>query len=79
MFGIPLTAFHVRWYHGYSTVAFLVANLWNFQLNRMWTFRSTHHARWWKEYWPFLAVGLLGRATRSTTPAGSGPASTGRS
>ncbi len=62
MFGIPLTAFHVRWYHGYSTVAFLVANLWNFQLNRMWTFRSTQHARWWKEYWPFLAVGLLGQA-----------------
>jgi len=56
------TAFHVRWYHAYSTVAFLVANLWNFQLNRMWTFRSSKHAAWWKEYWPFLAVGLLGQA-----------------
>jgi putative flippase GtrA len=56
------TAFHVRWYHVYSTVAFLVANLWNFQLNRMWTFRSGKHAGWWREYWPFLAVGMLGQA-----------------
>ena len=56
------TAFHVRWYHVYSTVAFLVANLWNFQLNRWWTFRSARHSRWWREYWPFLAVGMLGQA-----------------
>jgi putative flippase GtrA len=56
------TAYHVRWYHAFSTVAFLVANLWNFQLNRWWTFRSHRHSTWWKEYWPFLAVGLLGQA-----------------
>jgi putative flippase GtrA len=56
------TAFHVRWYHVYSTIAFLVANLWNFQLNRWWTFRSSKHCGWWREYWPFLAVGLLGQA-----------------
>ena len=37
-----------------------MANLWNFQLNRMFTFRSAAHAGWWKEYLPFLAVGLLG-------------------
>jgi putative flippase GtrA len=59
--GIPATQFNIRWYHVYSTVAFLVANLWNFQLNRRWTFRSAGHARWWTEYWPFLAVGLLGQ------------------
>jgi putative flippase GtrA len=56
------TAFHVRWYHVYSTIAFVVANLWNFQLNRWWTFGSARHTRWWKEYWPFLAVGMLGQA-----------------
>jgi len=56
------TDFHVRWYHVYSTVAFLVANLWNFLLNRWWTFRSSKHATWWREYWPFLAVGMLGQA-----------------
>ena len=56
--GLPLTDFNVRWYHVYSMVAFLVANLWNFQLNRRWTFRSARHSGWWREYAPFLAVGL---------------------
>jgi putative flippase GtrA len=59
---IPASEFNVRWYHLYSTIAFLVANLWNFQLNRTWTFRSTGHAPWWREYWPFLAVGLMAQA-----------------
>ena len=53
------TEYHVRWYHVYSTIAFLVANLWNFQLNRSWTFRTSRHSRWLREYLPFLAVGLL--------------------
>jgi putative flippase GtrA len=59
---IPGTEYNVRWYHLYSTVAFLVANLWNFQLNRSWTFRSAGHAGWWREYWPFLAVGMAAQA-----------------
>lgn len=62
IFGLGPTAFHVRWYHVYSTAAFVVANLWNFQLNRWWTFRSSRHKTWWREYWPFLAVGMLGQA-----------------
>jgi putative flippase GtrA len=62
IFALGSTAYHVRWYHLYSTVAFLAANLWNFQLNRSWTFRSARHSAWWKEYWPFLSVGLLGQA-----------------
>ncbi len=62
LFALNPTEFHVRWYHVYSTAAFLVANLWNFQLNRWWTFRSAKHSTWWKEYWPFLAVGMLGQA-----------------
>jgi putative flippase GtrA len=56
---LPLTEFNVRWYHVFSTCAFAVANLWNFQLNRLWTFRSAAHAGWFREYFPFLAVGLL--------------------
>ncbi len=59
--GIPFTDFNVRWYHVYSTMAFVMANLWNFQLNRSWTFRSAHRAVWWREYLPFFAVGLLGQ------------------
>jgi putative flippase GtrA len=56
---LPLTDFNVRWYHVYSTIAFLVANLWNFELNRLWTFRSAKHAGWAREYFPFLTVGVL--------------------
>jgi putative flippase GtrA len=37
----------------------MIANLWNFQLNRWWTFKSAQHSGWWREYLPFLAVGLL--------------------
>jgi putative flippase GtrA len=58
-FDLPLTDFNVRWYHIYSTIAFLVANLWNFELNRLWTFRSAKHAGWFREYFPFLTVGIL--------------------
>jgi putative flippase GtrA len=57
--GLPLTDYNIRWYHVFSTVAFLVANLWNFQLNRLWTFRSAKHSGWLREYVPFLIVGLL--------------------
>ena len=35
---LPLTGFNVRWFHVYLTIAFMVANLWNFQINRWWTF-----------------------------------------
>ena len=59
--GLPIGEFNLRWYHVYSTVAFLVANLSNFQLNRSWTFQSSRAARWWREYWPFLVVGLGGQ------------------
>lgn len=56
---LPVDDYNLRWYHLYSTTAFLVASLTNFQLNRSWTFRSSRHAAWWKEYWPFLTVGLV--------------------
>jgi putative flippase GtrA len=61
---VPLagTKFNVRWYHGFSTLAFVVANLWNFQLNRSWTFKTVGRAPWLREYGPFLTVGLAGQA-----------------
>jgi putative flippase GtrA len=61
---VPITGteFNVRWYHGFSTVAFLLANLWNFQFNRSWTFKSAGRAPWLREYGPFLAVGLAAQA-----------------
>ncbi|WP_084707701.1 MULTISPECIES: GtrA family protein [Aestuariimicrobium] len=59
---IPGTDFHVRFRHVVWIVAFLVANLWNFQLNRSWTFKSSRHSTWWHEFWPFLAVGSVAAA-----------------
>jgi putative flippase GtrA len=56
---LPWSRFNVRNYHVYASVAFLVANLWNFQLNRSWTFRTSKHASWLSEYWPFLLTGLV--------------------
>ena len=56
---LPWTRFNVRWYHLYSTVAFVVACLWNFQLNRSWTFSSGRYSSWWSEFRPFFSVGLL--------------------
>ena len=60
---IPLLGgFNVRWYHLFLTAAFLVANIWNFQLNRAWTFRRAHHRGWLREYSLFLATGLASLA-----------------
>jgi len=56
---LPLSRFNIRNYHVYATIAFVVANLWNFQLNRSWTFRTGKHASWISEYWPFLLTGLF--------------------
>ena len=56
---LPGTDFNVRWYHLFVTIAFLVANVWNFQLNRSWTFGSGKHAPWLREYVAFLLVGML--------------------
>lgn len=55
---LPATDFNIRYYHLYATIAFIVANVWNFQLNRGWTFASGKHAGWWDEYVPFFLVGL---------------------
>jgi putative flippase GtrA len=59
---IPFTDYNIRNYHLWSTLAFLVANLFNFLINRYWTFKSADRAPLWKEYWPFLSVGLFAQA-----------------
>ncbi|WP_341729078.1 GtrA family protein [Brooklawnia sp.] len=40
-------------------VAFLIANFWNFQLNRSWTFKRAKTRGWWAEFWPFFFVGAI--------------------
>ena len=59
VWAIPGTPFNIRFTALVWIGGFLVANLYNFQLNRWWTFKSSKHAGWWKEYWPFLVVGLV--------------------
>lgn len=53
---------HIRWYHVFIALGFLVANFTNFLLNRHWTFKSARHTSWLKEYWPFLSTGLFALA-----------------
>lgn len=53
------TQFNIRWYHVFMTIAFLVANTWNYQLNRMWTFKTATIVSWWRGFFPFLATGLV--------------------
>ncbi|MGL5406181.1 MAG: GtrA family protein [Propionibacteriaceae bacterium] len=54
-----LGSFNFRFSNLVWIVAFLIANLTNFQLNRSWTFQTSKHAGWWKEFWPFFAVGSV--------------------
>ncbi|MEH0147998.1 GtrA family protein [Corynebacterium sp. Q4381] len=60
------TRWNVRWYHVLSTLAFLVANTWNYQLNRSWTFRGESKRSWLRGYFAFLATGLLSLAVSLT-------------
>ncbi len=59
LFPIPGTDFNLRFTAFVWIAAFLVANLFNFQLNRIWTFRDTGPGRWWSEFWRFLLVGSV--------------------
>ncbi|MDC7104005.1 GtrA family protein [Corynebacterium falsenii] len=54
------TQFNLRWYHLFSTLAFIVANVWNFLLNRYWTFSGVPKKAWWKQLPQFMAVGVFG-------------------
>lgn len=56
LFSIPGTPYNFRFSTLVWIVGFLVANLFNFQLNRHWTFKG-NRAPWLKEFLPFLAVG----------------------
>ncbi|SER76586.1 GtrA family protein [Corynebacterium cystitidis] len=53
------TQYNVRWYHVFATIAFLVANTWNYQLNRSWTFQGVPKRSWLRGFFSFLATGLF--------------------
>lgn len=55
-----LTGRHaVRYTHLVWIGGFVVANFWNFQLNRSWTFKREQRRSYWREFWPFFAVGSV--------------------
>ena len=60
------TSFNIRWYHIFVTIAFLVANTWNYQLNRMWTFKSSA-VGWFRGYIAFLTTGVQAHQKRQDT------------
>ena len=57
---LPLlgTDFNIRWFNVFMAIAFLVANTWNYQLNRSWTFRGLPQRTWWRGFLPFLLTGI---------------------
>lgn len=62
LFPFPGTDFNFRFTTLVWIVAFLVANFYNFMLNRNWTFGKGHKAPFWHEFWPFLLVGSVAAA-----------------
>lgn len=59
LLSFPGTPYNLRFTVVVWIVAFLVANLFNFVLNRYWTFGEGAKAPFWAEFWPFLAVGSV--------------------
>lgn len=59
LISFPGTPYNLRFTVMVWIVAFLVANLFNFVLNRHWTFGEGTKAPFWAEFWPFLAVGSV--------------------
>ena len=52
------TDYNIRWFNIFMTIAFIVANTWNYQLNRSWTFRGYSQRSWWRGFFPFLFTGI---------------------
>ncbi|QPK80296.1 GtrA family protein [Corynebacterium lizhenjunii] len=55
---IPFTDFNIRYYNVFAFIAFLVANVWNYQLNRKWTFGAVNKVSWLRGFFPFLVTGV---------------------
>lgn len=58
---LPLTVFNIRWYHLIGTAAFLVANTWNYELNRRVTFKARGRGArsWWRGLGNFMGIGAV--------------------
>ncbi|MFT8396038.1 GtrA family protein [Propionibacterium sp.] len=58
LFPVPGTSFNFRFSSLVWIVTFLVANTYNYQLNRMWTFRGTTRS-WWVGFGQFMLIGAI--------------------
>lgn len=56
---ILFTRFNIRIYHLITVIAFLVANLWNYSLNRRWAFK-TSSVSWLQGMSKFMLAGIAG-------------------
>ena len=59
-FALVPTPYNVRWLHVFSLLSFIVANIWNFELNRIWTFKHSGVVERTR-FLHFFAVGLAAR------------------
>jgi putative flippase GtrA len=59
IFNLPGTDFWVRYRNVVFIVSFIVANVWNYQLNRRHTFEKTGRS-WLRDFGPFFCTGILG-------------------
>ena len=59
LFNLAGTRWNFRFTSLVWLVGFVVANITNFQLNRSWTFKREYRRGWWREFWPFFAVGSI--------------------
>ncbi|WP_211283096.1 GtrA family protein [Serinibacter salmoneus] len=62
LFAIPWTVYNVRFTALVWVVSFLVAAVFNYQLNRVWTFRNRARPPWWSGLWRFVLVGSVAAA-----------------
>jgi len=56
---LPNSDMAVRFSYLVFVIAFIVANTWNYQLNRWWTFKGTKRT-WWRGFFMFFAAGVIG-------------------
>lgn len=53
------TQYNIRYFNLFVAIAFLGANLWNYQLNRWWTFKHSNQKSWLRGFLAFLGAGLV--------------------
>lgn len=58
---IPLSFsdYNIRYYHIFTTIGFIVSNISNYQLNRIWTFKHLGKRPWGRGFIAFFCTGII--------------------